>query len=59
MLDLFFFKAFLQFLDNLIADSCFDNTQLRETADEMEGLLGTLIRSVEQRATLNAAKGFV
>ncbi|CAH0713132.1 unnamed protein product, partial [Brenthis ino] len=40
-------------------DSCFDNTQLRETANEMEGLLGTLIRGVEQRATLNASKGLV
>ncbi|XP_041984755.1 dystrophin-like [Aricia agestis] len=37
-----------------IDESCFDNTQLRETASEMEGLLGTLIRGVEQRATLNA-----
>ncbi|XP_053615054.1 dystrophin-like [Plodia interpunctella] len=35
-------------------DSCFDNTQLRETANEMEGLLGSLIRGVEQRATLGA-----
>lgn len=41
------------------SDSCFDNTQLRETANEMEGLLGTLIRGVEQRATLNATKGLV
>ncbi|CAH2089782.1 unnamed protein product [Euphydryas editha] len=39
-------------------DSCFDNTQLRETANEMEGLLGSLIRGVEQRATLSA-KGLV
>ncbi|XP_026495474.1 dystrophin-like [Vanessa tameamea] len=39
-------------------DSCFDNTQLRETANEMEGLLGSLIRGVEQRATLTA-KGLV
>lgn len=37
-------------------DSCFDNSQLRETANEMEGLLGTLIRGVEQRATLNGKK---
>ncbi|XP_049876859.1 uncharacterized protein LOC126374330 isoform X2 [Pectinophora gossypiella] len=42
-----------------VDDSCFDNTQLRETANEMEGLLGTLIRGVEQRATLNATKGLV
>ncbi|CAG5030032.1 unnamed protein product [Parnassius apollo] len=50
-----------QILTNNFAmdDSCFDNTQLRETANEMEGLLGTLIRGVEQRATLNAAKGLV
>ncbi|RVE40535.1 hypothetical protein evm_014814 [Chilo suppressalis] len=43
-----------QILTNNFAvdDSCFDNTQLRETANEMEGLLGTLIRGVEQRATL-------
>ncbi|KAF9794319.1 hypothetical protein SFRURICE_019042, partial [Spodoptera frugiperda] len=48
-----------QILTNNFAmdDSCFDNTQLRETANEMEGLLGTLIRGVEQRATLNATKG--
>ncbi|KAL4703095.1 hypothetical protein ACJJTC_018132 [Scirpophaga incertulas] len=50
-----------QILTNNFAmdDSCFDNTQLRETANEMEGLLGTLIRGVEQRATLNATKGHV
>ncbi|XP_026320706.1 dystrophin [Hyposmocoma kahamanoa] len=50
-----------QILTNNFAvdDSCFDNTQLRETANEMEGLLGTLIRGVEQRATLNAIKGLV
>ncbi|XP_013193519.1 dystrotelin [Amyelois transitella] len=51
-----------QILSNNFAmdDSCFDNTQLRETANEMEGLLGTLIRGVEQRATLNATnKGLV
>ncbi|XP_075980911.1 dystrophin-related protein 2-like [Anticarsia gemmatalis] len=50
-----------QILTNNFAmdDSCFDNTQLRETANEMEGLLGTLIRGVEQRATLNATKGLV
>ncbi|KAJ0173963.1 hypothetical protein K1T71_010109 [Dendrolimus kikuchii] len=50
-----------QILTNNFAmdDSCFDNTQLRETANEMEGLLGTLIRGVEQRATLNANKGLV
>ncbi|XP_068620266.1 dystrotelin-like isoform X2 [Battus philenor] len=50
-----------QILTNNFAmdDSCFDNTQLRETANEMEGLLGTLIRGVEQRATLNASKGLV
>ncbi|PZC83054.1 hypothetical protein B5X24_HaOG208527 [Helicoverpa armigera] len=50
-----------QILTNNFAmdDSCFDNTQLRETATEMEGLLGTLIRGVEQRATLNATKGLV
>ncbi|XP_013163231.1 PREDICTED: uncharacterized protein LOC106114529 [Papilio xuthus] len=50
-----------QILTNNFAtdDSCFDNTQLRETANEMEGLLGTLIRGVEQRATLNATKGMV
>ncbi|XP_045777553.1 dystrophin-1-like [Maniola jurtina] len=50
-----------QILTNNFAmdDSCFDNTQLRETASEMEGLLGTLIRGVEQRATLNANNGLV
>ncbi|XP_023947768.2 dystrophin [Bicyclus anynana] len=50
-----------QILTNNFAmdDSCFDNTQLRETASEMEGLLGTLIRGVEQRATLNATHGLV
>ncbi|CAH0590066.1 unnamed protein product [Chrysodeixis includens] len=50
-----------QILTNNFAmdESCFDNTQLRETANEMEGLLGTLIRGVEQRATLNATKGLV
>ncbi|KAI5642957.1 EF hand domain-containing protein [Phthorimaea operculella] len=50
-----------QILTNNFAmdDSCFDNSQLRETANEMEGLLGTLIRGVEQRATLNATKGHV
>ncbi|KAJ8717431.1 hypothetical protein PYW08_005830 [Mythimna loreyi] len=50
-----------QILTNNFAmdDSCFDNTQLRETANEMEGLLGTLIRGVEQRATFNASKGLV
>lgn len=50
-----------QILTNNFAmdDSCFDNTQLRDTANEMEGLLGTLIRGVEQRATLNATKGLV
>ncbi|XP_039758913.1 dystrophin-like [Pararge aegeria] len=50
-----------QILTNNFAmdDSCFDNTQLRETANEMEGLLGTLIRGVEQRATLNAGNGLV
>ncbi|XP_045501544.1 dystrophin-like [Colias croceus] len=42
-----------------VDESCFDNSQLRETANEMEGLLGTLIRGVEQRATLNASKGMV
>ncbi|GBP27259.1 hypothetical protein EVAR_77273_1 [Eumeta japonica] len=47
-----------QILSNNFAmdDSCFDNTQLKETANEMEDLLGTLIRGVEQRATLNSAK---
>ncbi|KAG6454853.1 hypothetical protein O3G_MSEX008907 [Manduca sexta] len=50
-----------QILTNNFAmdDSCFDNNQLRETANEMEGLLGTLIRGVEERATLNATKGLV
>ncbi|KAL0869611.1 hypothetical protein ABMA27_005865 [Loxostege sticticalis] len=50
-----------QILSNNFAmdDSCFDNTALRETATEMEGLLGSLIRGVEQRATLNATKGLV
>ncbi|XP_048483681.1 dystrophin-1 [Plutella xylostella] len=42
-----------------VDDSCFDNSQLRETATEMEGLLGSLIRGVEQRATLNHNKGMV
>ncbi|XP_045527256.1 dystrophin-like [Pieris brassicae] len=41
-----------------VDESCFDNSQLRETATEMEGLLGTLIRGVEQRATFNS-KGMV
>ncbi|XP_063366788.1 dystrophin [Cydia amplana] len=50
-----------QILTNNFAmdESSFDNNQLRETANEMEGLLGTLIRGVEQRATLNATKGLV
>lgn len=43
----------------IFTESSFDNNQLRETANEMEGLLGTLIRGVEQRATLNANKGLV
>ncbi|CAK1553054.1 unnamed protein product [Leptosia nina] len=41
-----------------VDESCFDNSQLKETANEMEGLLGSLIRGVEQRATLNT-KGMV
>ncbi|VVC96672.1 unnamed protein product [Leptidea sinapis] len=40
-------------------ESCIDNSQLRETATEMEGLLGSLIRGVEQRATLNVSKAIV
>ncbi|CAG9563774.1 unnamed protein product [Danaus chrysippus] len=39
--------------------SCFDNAQLKKTAHELEGLLGTLIRGVEQRATLKANKTLV
>ncbi|XP_077300885.1 uncharacterized protein LOC143921444 [Arctopsyche grandis] len=37
-------------------EACFDNAQLQETANEMEGLLGTLIRGVEQRRTIKGDK---
>lgn len=40
----------------VLDDACFDNNQLKATANEMEGLLGTLIRGVEQRRTMNAER---
>lgn len=43
----------------IFSGSCFDNAQLKKTAHELEGLLGTLIRGVEQRATLKATKTLV